>query len=293
MTREGRAALLFAGPVLALILLLFLLPTGAALLLSLTDFDIYGMGDLGTVRFTGAQSFARLFSDPLFWRALGNTLLFAALGTPAAVGASLVAALMLHAATSRWSGVWRVALFAPYVTSVVATAVVWRYLLDTRFGLLNAALGVVHLPAVDWLGDPRASIPAILVFTTWKEFGYNMVVFSAALSVVPQDLVEAARLDGAGAWTRFRHVTLPAIAPMLVLALLLSASGFLQLFDQPYVMTQGGPAQSTTTLVYFMFKQGFEWWNLSGGAAVAVVLFGLTMVVARVQVRFSRGMLSS
>lgn len=292
MTREARAALVFAGPVLALILLLFLLPTGAALLLSLTDFDIYGMGDLGTVRFTGVQSFSRLFSDPLFWRALGNTLLFAALGTPAAVGASLVAALMLHAASSRWSGVWRVALFAPYVTSVVATAVVWRYLLDTRFGLLNAALGAVHLPAVDWLGDPRASIPAILIFTTWKEFGYNMVVFSAALAVVPQDLIEAARLDGAGAWARFRHVTLPAIAPMLVLALLLSASGFLQLFDQPYVMTQGGPAQSTTTLLYFMFKQGFEWWNLSGGAAVAVVLFGLTMVVARVQVRVSRGTLS-
>ena len=288
MTRQERAGLVFTLPVLIGTALVLVVPTVGALLLSITDFDIYALADLRNLRFIGAGNYAELAHTPLFWRAVGNTALFAVLGVPAAIGTSLAAALLLSSATVRWRPVWRLLLFAPYVTTLVATALVWRYVLDTRTGLLNYLLSLVGIAPVDWLGDPRTSIPATLLFIVWKAFGYNMLVFVAALTTVPQDLYEAARLDGAGAWSRFRHVTLPAIGPALLLAGVLSVANFLQIFSEPYVMTQGGPAQSTVTILYFMFDQGFTWWNLGMASAVAVLLFAVILLLTAAQVRLGR-----
>ncbi len=288
MTRTERTAWLFTAPVLAIIVLVFVLPTLLAFLLSVTDYSIYAITDQANVGFVGLGNFVTLLKTPLFWRALGNTLLFAIFGVPMAIGTSLAAALLLNDVTVRWKPLWRVLLFAPYVTSVVATAVVWRFLLNTRFGVINWLLGLAGLSPVDWLGNPHASIPAILLFVTWKIFGYNMIVFTAALAAVPHDLMEAARLDGAGRWTRFRHVTLPAIGPTLLLAAVMSVAGFLQIFAEPYVMTLGGPAQSTVTILYFLYDEGFKWWNLGQASAVAFVLFLMILAVTLVQTRIGR-----
>ncbi|KQT32017.1 sugar ABC transporter permease [Sphingomonas sp. Leaf412] len=288
MNRQERAAWTFSLPVLGITALVFVLPALLALGLSLTDFSVYALADWSNLRFVGFDNFRDLLSTPLFWRALRNTAFFALLGVPMAIGASLFTALLLHDVSVRWKPFWRVALFAPYVTGIVATAVVWRYVLNTRFGLLNWALATVGIGPVDWLGDPRWSIPAILLFVTWKVFGYNMIVFTAALAAVPDELMEAARLDGAGWWARFRHVTLPAIGPTLLLAAVMSVAGFLQLFAEPYVMTLGGPAQSTTTVLYFMFEEGFKWWNLGQASAVAFVLFVLILALTLVQTRIGR-----
>ncbi|WP_156678195.1 carbohydrate ABC transporter permease [Sphingomonas profundi] len=288
MTRGERTAWIFTAPVLAVIAFVFVLPTTLALALSVTDYSIYALADRRNLDFVGLGNFIDLARTPLFWRALANTALFALLGVPMAIGTSLLAALLLNDATVRWKPLWRVLLFAPYVTSVVATAVVWRFLLNTRFGLVNWLLDAIHVAPIDWLGDPRASIPAILLFVTWKIFGYNMIVFTAALAAVPQDLMEAARLDGAGRWGRFRHVTLPAIGPTLLLAAVMSVAGFLQIFAEPYVMTLGGPAQSTVTVLYFMFDEGFKWWNLGQASAVAFILFLMILAVTMVQTRIGR-----
>ncbi|MDY0969420.1 MULTISPECIES: carbohydrate ABC transporter permease [Sphingomonas] len=288
MTRQERAAWLFSAPVLVIIALVFVLPTALAMALSVTDYSIYALADWANLRFVGLGNFIDLFSTPLFWRAIGNTALFALLGVPMAIGASLAVALLLNDATVRWKPLWRVLLFAPYVTSIVATAVVWRFLFNERSGLINRALATIGAAPVDWLGNPHTSIPAILIFVTWKIFGYNMIVFTAALSAVPQDLMEAARLDGAGRWGRFRHVTLPAIGPTLLLAAVMSVAGFLQIFAEPYVMTLGGPAQSTTTILYFMFDEGFKWWNLGQASAVAFVLFLMILALTMVQTRIGR-----
>ncbi|MEG3162498.1 sugar ABC transporter permease [Sphingomonas sp. LB2R24] len=288
MTRQERAAWLFSAPVLAIIALVFVLPTALAMALSVTDYSIYALADWANLRFVGLGNFVDLFSTPLFWRAVGNTALFAVLGVPTAIGTSLAVALLLNDATVRWKPLWRVLLFAPYVTSIVATAVVWRFLFNERSGLINRALATIGAAPVDWLGNPHTSIPAILIFVTWKIFGYNMIVFTAALSAVPQDLMEAARLDGAGRWGRFRHVTLPAIGPTLLLAAVMSVAGFLQIFAEPYVMTLGGPAQSTTTILYFMFDEGFKWWNLGQASAVAFVLFLMILALTMVQTRIGR-----
>ncbi len=288
MTRQERAGLLFVLPVLVGTALVLVLPTVGALLLSVTDFDIYALADLRNLRFVGAGNYADLVATPLFWRAVWNTAMFTVLGVPAAIGTSLMAAVLLSSAMVRWRPFWRLLLFAPYVTTLVATALVWRYVLDARNGLLNYGLSLVGIAPLDWLGDPRTSIPATLLFIVWKAFGYNMLVFIAALSTVPQDLYEAARLDGAGGWSRFRHVTLPAIGPALLLAAVLSVANFLQIFSEPYMMTHGGPAQSTVTILYFMYDQGFTWWNLGVASAVAVLLFVVILLLTAAQARLGR-----
>ena len=290
MGRRERAAWGFVAPALIAIAIFFVIPVVSALLLSLTDFDIYALADLDNLRFVGLRNYEQLLSNPLFWGAMKNTLWFSVLGVPLSIAASLGAAVILNARVVKWRPIWRVMFFAPYVTTLVATAVVWRYLLHTRYGVINWALQSVGLPAVDWLGQPETSIPAILMFVVWKIFGYNMLIFLAVLQTVPDDLYEAARIDGAGPWKQFRHVTLPAIAPTLLLVSIISVAGFFQLFAEPYVMTQGGPAQSTVTVLYFMYEEGFKWWNLGSASAVAFILFLCIFAVTMVQLWAARRM---
>jgi multiple sugar transport system permease protein len=288
VSRRERTAWSFVAPALIAIGLFFALPTIAALFLSLTDFDIYALSDIRNLRFIGLDNYVSLIERPLFWKAMGNTMWFVVLGVPLTVAASLAAALLLNAKTLRWKPIWRLAFFAPFVTTLVATAVVWRYLLHTRYGLINYGLGTIGVAPVDWLGDPRWSLPAILLFVVWKTFGYNMIIFLAALQTTSEELYEAARIDGAGWWAQFRHVTLPAIGPTLLLVSILSIAGFFQLFAEPYVMTLGGPAQSTVTVLYFMFEEGFKWWNLGTASAVAVILFILIFIVTMLQLWVAR-----
>ena len=285
---EARAGWLMTAPALTAIGLFFVLPALASLLLSFTDFDIYALANLNNLRFIGLDNYQRLITNPLFWQAMGNTMWFVVFGVPMVVIASLAAALLVNARTLRWRAVWRVALFAPFVTTLVATAVVWNYLLHTRYGLINYGLGLIGIAPVDWLGNPSTALPAILLFVAWKSFGYNMIIFLAALQAVSRDLEDAARVDGAGAWMRFRHVTLPAIAPTVLLVAILTVAGMFQLFAEPYVMTQGGPARSTVTVLYFMFEEGFKWWNLGSGAAVAFILFLCILAVTLVQLKLAK-----
>ena len=288
ISRRERAAWGFVAPSLIAIAVFFVVPVLSAMLLSLTDFDIYALADLGNLRFVGLQNYERLLTNPLFWGAMKNTVVFSVLGVPLAIGMSLGAAVILNARTVKWRPFWRVVFFAPFVTTLVATAVLWNYLLHTKYGVINWAITSLGLPAVDWLGDPRTSIPAILLFVVWKIFGYNMLIFLAVLQTVPDDLYEAARIDGAGPWARFVNVTLPAIAPTLLLVSIISVAGFFQLFAEPYVMTQGGPAQSTVTVLYFMYEEGFKWWNLGSASAVAFILFLCIFAVTMVQLAVSR-----
>ncbi len=290
--RQGRRALagwVFAGPALLVIAVFFALPVLAALGMSFTDFDIYALADLRNLRFVGLANYAALLADPLFWKSLANTLVFVVLGVPLSIAASLGAALLLHARAARWRGAFRTALFAPVVTTLVAVAVVWRYLLHTRYGLVNQGLVLLGLEPVDWLGDPFWSMPAIVLMSVWKNFGYNMVILLAGLQAIPPELYEAARLDGARRWAQLRHITLPCLAPLLLVVSVLTMAGHFQIFAEPYVMTQGGPAQSTVTVLYLMYEQGFKWWNLGSASAVAFVLFVIMLAVTLLQMRVARG----
>jgi multiple sugar transport system permease protein len=286
--RFERAAWWFVAPALLVIGVFFFLPVFAALLMSLTDFDIYALADLRNLRFVGLGNYVSLLQTPLFWQAFGNTLYFVVVGVPLSIGVSLGTALLLHSRLARFKAFFRTALFAPVVTTLVAVAVIWRYLFNTRYGLLNYALGSVGIQPIDWLGDPHWAMPAIIVFAVWKNFGYNMIILLAGLQSIPEELYEAARIDGASIWRQFRYVTLPMLAPILLMVSILTIAGYFQLFAEPYVMTQGGPLQSTVSVLYLMYEEGFKWWNLGSASAVAFILFLVIFAITALQLRYTR-----
>ena len=278
----------FAGPALIVIALFFAVPVLAALALSLTDFDIYALSDLDNLRFVGLGNYVNLLHEPLFWKALGNTFYFVIVGVPLSIAVSLGAALLLQSKLGRFKPFFRTAFFAPVVTTVVAVAVIWRDLFHTKYGLVNWGLGGIGIDPIDWLGDPTWAMPTIILFAVWKNFGYNMIIFIAGLQAIPEDLYEAARIDGASSGSQFRHVTLPLLGPVLLLVGILTMAGYFQLFAEPYVMTQGGPLESTVSVLYLMYEQGFKWWNLGAASAVAFVLFVLTAGITSGLLWFAR-----
>jgi multiple sugar transport system permease protein len=288
MTRSGVVGWTLAAPALVVIAVFFAVPVVIGLGLSLTDFDLYALADLSTLRFVGLDNYLRLLQTALFWQALGNTLYFVAVGVPVSMGLSLAAALLLNARVAKWQSLFRTALFAPVVTTVVAVAVIWRYLLHTRYGLINQALAALGIDPVDWLGDPHWSMPAIILFAAWKNFGYNMVILLAALQAVPREVYESARVDGAGALRQFTDLTFPMLTPTLVMVGIMTIAGYFQLFAEPYVMTQGGPLRSTVSVLYFMYEEGFRWWNLGYASAVAFLLFVIIFAVSAGLWRFDR-----
>ena len=282
------AAWWFVAPALLVIGVFFVLPVLAALAISFTDFDLYALADLANLRFAGVRNYVRLLETPLFWQAVGNTVYFVVVGVPLSIAASLGAALLLSSPLARLQSFFRTALFTPVVTTLVAVAVIWRYLLSTRYGMINFVLGHFGLGPIDWLGDPHWAMPAIILFAVWKSFGYNMVILLAGLQSIPRDLYEAARVDGASALQRFLHVTVPTLAPILAIVSILTVAGYFQLFAEPYVMTQGGPLQSTVSVLYFMYEEGFKWWNLGSASAVAFLLFLFIFAITALQVRVAR-----
>jgi len=281
-------AWLLVGPALAILAVFFAGPVLASFVLSLTDFDLYAVARLDRLRVIGAGNYAALLASPRFWRAVRNTAYFVLVGGPLSIAVSLVAALLLDAPAVRWKPFLRTVLFLPVVTTLVAVAIVWRAIYHPRAGLLAWLCTQLGVTPIDWLGDPVWAMPAIILLAVWKNFGFNMLVFLAGLQSVPERLYEAARLDGAGAWPRFRHVTLPVLAPTFGFVVVTTTIGYLQLFAEPYVMTQGGPAEHTLSIVLLMYEEGFRWWNLGFAAAVAFVLFAIILVVTGAQVLLRR-----
>jgi multiple sugar transport system permease protein len=276
MNREARAAWVLLLPAMLMLGLFYFVPVVGGFVLSLTDFDIYSLGDAANTRFAGARNYVSLVNSPLFWQALRNTLYFSIVGGPLTMIVALATALLLNAKLARFRPLFRTIYFAPVVTTIVAVAVVWRYLYHPRIGLANRLLEAIGLAPVDWLGDPRWAMPAIILLAVWKNFGYAAVIFLAGLQDVPEELYEAAEIDGAGKIRQFFSVTVPSLAPTFVFVGVITGIGFLQVFAEPYVMTpEGGPLNSTLTIVMLMYREGFRWWNMGYAAGVAFVLFAL------------------
>ena len=283
-----RAGWLFLAPALVLIGIFFFLPVLAALVLSFTDYDIYALGDASNARWVGLDNYLRLLQTPLFWQALKNTFYFALVGGPLSIAVSLAAALLVNAKLTRFKGFFRTVYFVPFVTTLVAVAIVWRYLYHPQYGLLNYVIGALGGPRIDWLGDPRWAMPSIILLAVWKNFGYNMLIFIAGLQAIPEELYEAAHMDGASAVQRFRHVTVPMLGPTLLFVSVITMIGYFQLFAEPYVMTQGGPLRATTSVVLMMYEEGFRWWRMGFAAAVAFVLFLVILLATLIQFRVQK-----
>ena len=288
MTSEARAALLFLAPAIVLLTVFFFAPVIAGFALSLTDFDLYTLGDSESVRIVGLRNYRDLLGSSIFWTAFANTMYFALLGGPLTVAVSLAAALLVNSKLTRFKSLFRTIYFAPVVTTLVAVAIVFKYIYHPRFGMLNRFLDTIGLPQPDWLGNPKLAMLAIIILAVWKGFGYTMIIFIAGLQQIPEELYEAARLDGAGPWRQFRHVTLPMLAPTFLFVGVVVAIGQLQIFAEPYVMTQGGPLNKTVTMVMLMYQQGFKFWEMGYAAAVAFVLFLVIGAATLVQIKLQK-----
>ncbi|HET9325627.1 MAG TPA: sugar ABC transporter permease [Candidatus Eisenbacteria bacterium] len=286
---EARAAWAFLSPALGLITVFFVGPILIGLVLSFTDFDIYAIADPATVRVVGLENYGRILTDREFGNALRNTMTFVLLGGPLSVLTSLGVAMLVSSKLARWKDLFRVVFFAPVVTTLVGVAIVWKYLYHPRYGLIDAGLTRFGLPAIDWLGDPHWAMPAIVLFAVWKNFGYNMLIFVAGLQSIPEELYEAARIDGASGWSRFVHVTLPSLAPTFLFVGVITMIGQFQLFAEPYVMTQGGPLRSTVSVILLMYEQGFRWWRMGYAAAIAFVLLAMVLVGTWIQLKLAPG----
>ncbi len=287
-SEANTAAWFFLAPALLLIFVFFFLPVAASLVLSVTDFDLYGIADPANTRFVGLRNYSRLLHTPDFWAALRNTFYFAFVGGPLTIAVALSAALLLSSKLVRFKGFFRTIYFTPFVTTLVAVAIVWRYLYHTRYGLFNYALSYVGIGPIDWLGDPHWAMPAIILMAVWKSFGYNMLIFIAGLQSIPEELYDAAEIDGAGAFRRFFSITLPMLMPTLVFVSVVTMIGYFQLFAEPYVMTQGGPLRSTTSVVLLMYEEGFRWWRMGYAAAIAFVLFVVILIATLLQFRLQK-----
>lgn len=287
--KQGKnAAYFFLTPALLSIFIFFFLPVIAAFLMSFTDFDIYSLGNFSNVRFIGFKNYLNLFDDPLFWTSLKNTFYFVIAAGPLSVAISLAAAILLNSKFIKFKGIFRLVYFIPVVTTLVAVAIVWRFVYNPRFGLLNYFLGLIGISPVDWLGNPDWAMPSIIIMSVWKNFGYNMIIFIAGLQNIPDYLYEAAIIEGAGAWERFKRITLPMLAPTTLFVCIITIIGFFQLFAEPYIMTQGGPLNKTLSIVQYMYNEGFRWWHMGYSASIAFVLFVIILITTIIQLKIQK-----
>jgi multiple sugar transport system permease protein len=233
--------------------------------------------------FVGLANYRELAGDPLFWKTLGNTALYV-LYVPVTMACALGLALLLNQ-RRRGERLLRAVVFLPYVTSTVAIALVWQWLMNADFGLVNFGLRLVGLPAVDWLGNPSTALLAIIAVTVWTQVGYQMIVLLAGLQGVPQQYLDAALVDGATPLRRLWHVTLPLLKPVLLFVLVTGVISGFQVFTLVYLMTEGGPLHATDVIVYRIYQTAWEFLRFGSASAMAVVLFAILLAVTVVQFR--------
>jgi multiple sugar transport system permease protein len=275
--KETRAAWLFILPSLIGFLIFTAGPVVAAGVISLLNWNLFS-----APTFAGLKNFARLGPDPTFWSALGNTVYFTFVSVPLTIAVSLGLALLLNQGVRRIA-VFRSLLLLPYATITVSVAFVWIWLYIPHDGLVNAVLGVFGINGPAWLISDNWAMPALIAMSVWKSFGFGMVVFLAGLQAIPQQLYEAAKVDGSSAWQSFRSVTLPMLSPALFFVVVTSIIGSFQVFDQALIMTNGGPGSRTTTLVMYIYRTGFENYDQGYAAAQSLVLFAFIVVITAAQ----------
>lgn len=280
---EGLAALFFLLPNIAGFLVFTAIPVLAALVLTLYDWDL-----LIGARFIGLDNFRRLLlQDQTFRAAFLNTVYFTFASVPLSVILGLVTAMLVNRSL-RGIVVFRAIFLLPHVTVTVAVALVWRWLYLPDIGLINNVLALVGIDGPAWLTSPRWAMPALIIMSVWKTFGYNMVLFLAGLQNIPDHLYEAAMIDGASRWQRFWHVTLPLLSPTTFFVVIISIISSFQVFDQALVMTNGGPGTATTTLVLYIYQVGFQSFHMGYAATIAWILFAAIFVFTVVQFRLQR-----
>ena len=284
---EGRAAWILAIPFTLLFLPFTAWPVLQSLFMSFTDTRQKDLRTPFAVDFIGVQNYARALSDPVFQKAAANTAYFVLAGVPLTLAVALVAAVALDKGITRLRSIYRLGFYTPVITSIVAVAVVWRFILQPDSGLANTVLGWFGIQGPNWLGEVQWAMPSLILMAVWRNFGTGMIIFLAGLQGVPASLQEAAAIDGANAWQRFWNITFPLLRPTLLFVSVTTAIGYLQFFEEPFVMTSGGPLNSTISLSMYTYNQ-FGYGNYGLAAAMSYLIFVVIAVVTALQFRLLR-----
>ncbi len=267
------SALIFLLPALLGTLIFIVIPVICSFGLSFVQWDL-----LNPIKFVGFENYREIFHDGLFYKILGNTIVFALSTSFFGVIIPLILASILNTKI-RGSEFFKGAYFLPFITPMVVVGVVWAWIFDPNIGLLNQMLHL-HL---NWLYDSKLAMPALIVVSVWKLVGYNMIIFLSSLSAISQSLFEAAKIDGANSFQIFKNVTIPMLSPTIFFVVIITAISSFQVFDLIYLMTQGGPFDSTNVLVYAIYKNAFEYFNVGKASAIAYVLFVIILVLTLIQ----------
>ncbi len=282
LNREAFWGYVFVLPIMLGFLVFMLYPVLASLYLSFTDSD-----GIRQPNFIGLENYIALLDDRIFKKTMINTLYYVIGTVPLGVFIALLIAIMLNSKI-RFLNFYRAGIFLPVVTSMIAVATVWKWLYNTQYGLINGILGKMGLFQPDWLSSTTWAMPSIIIMSIWKGLGFNMVIFLAGLQGISPSLYEAAKIDGANAIQRFFHITIPLLRHTTLFVVVLAIIGSFQVFDQVYVMTAGGPANSTSVIVYYIYQNAFQFFKQGYASAIAYVLFALIFVVTLVQIKISQ-----
>lgn len=285
--RETVAAWVLAVPFVLLFLAFTAGPVLGSLGMSFTDLRQRDLRTPFAVAFTGFDNYVKAFSDETFRQAAFNTAYFVVIGVPLTLVAAMAAAVLLDKGVKRFVGLFKVAYYVPVVTSIVAIAVIWKFVLAPDNGLVNSVLGWVGIDGPSWLQSKTWAMPSLIVIAAWRNFGSAMIIFLAGLRAIPSTVDEAGQIDGAGAWQRFRHITLPMMRPTVLFVSVTTGIGYLQFFEEPLVMTQGGPLNRTLSVSMYTYQQ-FGFGNYSLAASMSYILFVVIAVLTFVQFRVLR-----
>nr|WP_182538948.1 sugar ABC transporter permease [Fontibacillus solani] len=274
---------MFIAPAVLLLTMFSIIPIFIALVISFTDMDLVGLADFSNINSVGLSNYIELFKDPIFLKSIFNTSIYVVIGVPLVVIFSMAVALLLNYGTSRLFTAFRVVYYMPSITNIVAVAVVWGYLYNSRYGLFNYVLSWFGLPAQQWLQDPMLAKLSLIAMAVWKALGLNMIIFLAALQGIPRSYYEAAEIDGATGWKKLVHITVPLLSFATFFVTITTLIGWIQFFEEPLVMTKGGPLNATMSMALFIYNNGFKLSNFGYAASGSFILFIIIILVTIVQ----------
>ena len=279
---------LFVGPSLILLALFSLIPIVIALFISFTDINLAGLANWSRISFIGFDNYKNIVSDPIFLKSIFNTAFYVVLGVPLVIVCSLAIALLINFGQNRFFSFMRLVFYTPSITNVVAVAVVWTYLFNPSIGLINHMLAYINIGPIPWLQDPVIAKVSLVILALWRSIGINMIIFLAALQGIPKEYYEAAQLDGASSWNQLRFITVPMLRFSIFFVTITTMIGWLQFFEEPFVMTKGGPLDSTTSVALFIYRNGFQLSKFGYAAAGSFILFLAIIVITLLQFRLQK-----
>lgn len=285
---NDRAPYLLVAPTVILLLMFSIMPLFIAFFMSFTDMDLAGIANWANIEWIGLTNYIEIFKDEVFIQALLNTVVYVVIGVPIVIGLSLAIAMAINFGTGKVFEWFRVVFYMPSITNVVAVAVVWGFLFNPQYGLFNFLLNAISLPDVPWLQDPFIAKLSLIMLAVWRAVGINMIIFLAALQGIPRTYYEAAALDGANTFQQMFKITIPLLRYAIFFVTVTTLIGWIQFFEEPLIMTEGGPLNSTTSLALFIYNNGFQLSNFGYAAAGSVVLFVLIITVTLIQFRLQK-----